>query len=258
MDTTRLSPSKSSKKKNREKDVLDHLEQKEEITGIAGLERYAEYSFNNRQTLVEALTHASFSNENGLSYCNERLEFLGDAVLELCVSAILFDDFPDDDEGVLSHRRASLVCEDSLSNWAVNAGIPSLLRLGKGLSQSGGRKQPVLSANAAEAVFGAIFLDGGYEAASAVIAAYCQYTLAANGGVSMNPKATLQELMEKKGLGKPEYILVGRSGPAHAPLFRVSLLCSGRITGEGEGRTIKEAERKAAEKGLLVFFDEFL
>ncbi|MDO9508810.1 MAG: ribonuclease III [Thermovirgaceae bacterium] len=231
-------------------------EQNEEIPGITELELHASYSFKNRQTLVEALTHASFSNENGLSYCNERLEFLGDAVLELCASSVLFEAFPDDDEGALSHRRASIVCEDSLSAWAVNAGIPSLLRLGRGLSRSGGRRQPVLCANAAEAVFGAIFIDGGYQAARTVVGAYCQQTFAANGSAPMNPKATLQELMEKMGLGKPEYTLTGRSGPPHAPLFQVSVGYSGRITGGGEGRTIKEAERKAAEKGLQYFLDD--
>lgn len=186
---------------------------KEEVPEISELESYTGYFFKNRQVLMEALTHASFSNENALPYCNERLEFLGDAVLELCVTSILFDMLPDDDEGTLSHRRASMVCEDSLSTWAVDAGIPSLLRLGKGLSRSGGNLHPVLLANAAEAVLGAIFIDGGYASAREVISAYCEKFFNDEAGISMNPKATLQELMEKNAFGKPEYIMTEKTGP---------------------------------------------
>lgn len=249
----RLPPLKSSKIK--EANFLDRQETKKEIPGICELERYIGYSFRNRQALMEALTHASFSNENTLSWCNERLEFLGDAVLELCVSSILFDMLPGDDEGTLSHRRAAIVCEDSLSSWAVSAGIPSLLRLGKGLMRSGGNLQSVLLANAAEAVFGAVFIDGGYVAAMKVIGAYCKHIMADEENALRNPKATLQELMERSALGKPEYIMTEKTGPAHAPLFQVSVGCQGREIGSGEGHTIKEAERKAAEKGLLSLAD---
>lgn len=228
----------------------------EDIPGVSELERYSGYTFGNRHVLVEALTHASFSNENSLSYCNERLEFLGDAVLELCVTSILFCMFPEDDEGMLSHRRASLVCEDSLSAWALDAGVQSFLRLGKGLLRSGGNMQPVLLANAAEAVFGAIFLDGGYSSAMKVIGTYCEKTIANEAGGSRNPKATLQELMERNSLGRPEYALIEKTGPAHAPFFLVALKCQGRMIGSGEGRTIKEAERKAAEKGLILLEEQ--
>lgn len=235
---------------------MSRQDAKEVIPGIAELERYIGYFFRNRKIIVEALTHASFSNENALSYCNERLEFLGDAVLEICVSAILFDMLPDEDEGDLSHRRASIVCEDSLSAWAVDAGIPSLLRLGKGLSRSGGNLQPVLLANAAEAVFGAIFIDGGYHSAREVIDAYCEKIFCDEAGVPRNPKATLQVFMERNALGRPEYLLTEKTGPAHAPLFRVVLRYGESDIGSGEGRTIREAERKAAEKGLLFLKDK--
>lgn len=240
---------KSSKIKGAK--FLSRQDTKEVIPGIAELERYIGYFFKNRQIIVEALTHASFSNENALAYCNERLEFLGDAVLEICVSSILFDMFPDEDEGDLSHRRASMVCEDPLSSWAMNAEIPSLLRLGKGLLRSGGNLQPVLLSNAAEAVFGAIFIDGGYASARKVISAYCEKIFGDEAGVPRSPKATLQVFMERNALGRPEYVMTEKTGPAHAPLFQVAVRCSECDVGSGEGRTIREAERKAAEKGLL-------
>ena len=112
--------------------------------------------------------------------------------------------------------------------------------------------QPVLLANAAEAVFGAVFIDGGYSSARKVIGTYCEQIIADGAGAPRNPKATLQELMERNALGKPEYVLIQQTGPAHAPFFMVSLRCQGLKIGSGKGRTIKEAERKAAEKGLIL------
>ncbi len=222
---------------------------------FSNLESRLGYFFSNRELLMEAVTHASFSNENPNSACNERLEFLGDAVLELGISEILFNRFPDDSEGDLSERRASIVCEDSLASWAIHIGLPVFLRLGKGLSKSGGAKQPVVCADAAEALLGAVLLDGGFEAARKVAEHYFRYIMSVNGEVPRNPKAQLQEKMDSLGLGKPEYTLTRQSGPSHAPVFAVSVSCSGRVIGEGEGRTIREAERKAAETGLLFFRD---
>ncbi len=221
------------------------------IPGIEKLENYIDYRFDNMDLLVEALTHASFSNENGMCPFNERMEFLGDAVLGLCVTAMIFKMYPEEDEGTMSGIKASIVCEDALYSWAVKAGIPGFLRLGRGLAQSGGSRQPVICADAAEAVFGAVFLDGGYQAAEKVIGSYFKSSLEANAGVPRNAKAVLQEMMEKNGLGKPEYIVAEKSGPPHAPVFRVIAFCSGDSMGEGEGHTIREAERKAAEQALL-------
>ncbi|HON33540.1 MAG: ribonuclease III [Thermovirgaceae bacterium] len=222
----------------------------EEEHRLKALEERLDYHFRDELLLMEALTHASFSNENGLEYCNERLEFLGDAVLGLCVSERLFKRYPEASEGELSARKASLVCEDSLSEWAVKVGIPGSLRLGRGLCKSGGRQQLSLSADAVEAVFGAVLIDGGYEAAESVIGKYFQDSEGFEKGVPRNPKADLQELMEKRGLGKPEYLLTGQAGPPHAPVFRVIVKQLGDAPGAGEGRTIREAERKAAEIGL--------
>jgi ribonuclease-3 len=223
---------------------------------FSGLEERLGYTFENRELIMEAVTHASFSNENSLSACNERLEFLGDAVLELCVSEILYHQYPLDSEGDLSERRASIVCEDSLGSWARHIDLREILRLGKGLSRSGGKDQPVICADAAEALFGAVFLDGGFEAARNVIDRFFRYIVAVNGVVPRNPKAQLQETMESMGYGKPEYSLSRQSGPPHAPVFVVTVSSSGRVIGEGEGRTIREAERKAAEMGLVSFRDQ--
>jgi len=221
------------------------------IPGIEKIENFIDYRFGNLDTLVEALTHASFSNENGMCPFNERLEFLGDAVLGLFVTAMIFKMYPEEDEGAMSGIKASIVCEDALYSWAVKAGIPGLLRLGRGLAQSGGSHQPVICADAAEALFGAVFMDGGYEAAEKVIGSYFRISLEANADAPRNAKAVLQEMMEKNGFGKPEYVLAEKSGPPHAPVFRVIACCSGDLMGEGEGRTIREAERKAAEKALM-------
>lgn len=223
---------------------------------LGNLEERLGYRFRKGQLLIEALTHASYSNENGLDYCNERLEFLGDAVLELCVSEMLFKRYPEASEGELSARRASLVCEDSLSEWAIKVGIPQSLRLGRGLCKSGGRQQPALSADAAEAIFGSVLIDGGFEAAQAVIEKYLVDSEGFERCIPRNPKADLQELMEKMGLGKPEYLLTDRTGPPHAPLFRVVVKQLGDASGAGEGRTIKEAERKAAETALGFLLDK--
>ncbi len=223
---------------------------------LGNLEERLGYRFRNGQLLIEALTHASYSNENGLDYCNERLEFLGDAVLELCVSEMLFKRYPEASEGELSARRASLVCEDSLSEWAIKVGIPQSLRLGRGLCKSGGRQQPALSADAAEAIFGSVLIDGGFEAAQAVIEKYLVDSEGVERSIPRNPKADLQELMEKMGLGKPEYLLTDRTGPPHAPLFRVVVKQLGDASAVGEGRTIKEAERKAAETALGFLLDK--
>ena len=222
----------------------------EEELRFKELQERLDYHFRDGLLLKEALTHASFSNENGLGYCNERLEFLGDAVLELGVSEMLFEKYPEASEGELSARRASLVCEDALNEWAVRVGIPAILMLGRGLSRSGGRRQPSLCADAAEAVFGAVLIDGGYGAARSIIEKYLEDREDFRKDIPRNPKADLQELMGKRGLGKPEYLLTGQTGPPHAPVFRVIVKQLGEAPGMGEGRTVKEAERKAAEIAL--------
>lgn len=210
------------------------------------------YAFHNPEIFREALTHASYANELGLPLFNERLEYLGDAVLELCVSEMLFAAHPDYTEGELTKARSLIVCERTLASWASRVRLYELLLLGKGLERQGGRKNPSILADAVEAVFGAVFLDGGYEAVRAVIARFADSLRPGSGGEIRDPKSRLQELLQSRGEKPPQYRLVSRSGPDHATLFEVELASSeGNVLASGVGSSIKAAEFVAAETALL-------
>jgi len=209
------------------------------------------FRFSDPELLEQALTHASFANENGLPYTNERMEFLGDAVLQLYVSECLFEHFPDDTEGDLSSRRAALVCESALDAWGRELGIPGLLKVGKGLKKSGGAETPSICSNAVEAVLGALFMDSGEQPVRTVIRDYCAGRIRLDSPAPRDPKTMLQELLEEKKQGtRAEYLTVRQEGPPHAPLYFVKVSSDGRVLGEGRGRTIKEAERQAAAQAL--------
>ncbi len=211
------------------------------------------YAFHNPGIFREALTHASYANELGLPLFNERLEYLGDAVLELCVSEMLFVAHPDYTEGELTKARSLFVCERTLASWASRARLYELLLLGKGLERQGGRKNPSILADAVEAVFGAVFLDGGYEAARAVVARFVDSLRPGSGGEVRDPKSRLQELLQARGEKPPQYRLISRSGPDHATFFKVELISSsGNVLASGTGSSIKAAEFEAAETALLI------
>lgn len=214
------------------------------------------YTFRNIDLLEEALTHSSYAHESGLSYCNERLEFLGDAVLELCVSQVLFLNDPSSDEGRLTRTRSNLVCRSALSEWASTIELPQLIRLGKGLARSR-NKDPFshvmgsLSADAMEAVLGAIFVDGGYPAALPVIENYVKINSAQEGReVFIDPKSRLQSLAQEMKLGQPAYLLSNVSGEDHMPNFEVFVRVGSDIIGRGTGPSRKAAEFEAASDGL--------
>lgn len=214
------------------------------------------YAFRNPEIFAEALTHASYANEFGLRMFNERLEYLGDAVLELCVSEILFAAHPDYTEGELTKARSLAVCERTLASWARRTCLPHLLLLGKGLERQGGRKNSSILADAAEAVFGAVFLDGGYEEARAVIGRFLEFVRPGPDCESRDPKSRLQELLQSRGEKPPHYRLVLRSGPDHATLFEVELASScGCVLASGRGSSIKAAEFDAAEIALSLLED---
>lgn len=211
------------------------------------------YAFRNQEIFREALTHASYANELGLPVFNERLEYLGDAVLELCVSEVLFASHPNYAEGELTKARSLLVCESALAAWASAARLHELLLLGKGLERQGGRKNPSILADAAEAVFGAVFLDGGYEAARVVVDRFLATVRPDSRNQNRDPKSRLQELLQSRGEKPPNYRLVLRSGPDHATLFEVELSSSdGRVLASGHGSSIKAAEFDAARAALSV------
>lgn len=204
------------------------------------------YEFKNTALLEEALTHSSYANVNGTAY-NERLEFLGDAVLELFTSERLFAAYPNFSEGELTRLRSRLVCKNSLSAWASENGLRPLIRLGKSI------RTPTdsMAADCVEAVFGAVFSDGGYEAARCVISLFLDSKEEAGAPVmEKDPKTELQEFLQREGKTAPVYRLLERCGPEHASSFRVSLSAEGGVCAEAWGPSIKEAEFKAAKAAL--------
>lgn len=206
------------------------------------------YRFRDLRLLMTALTHSSYAYENGIPEDNERLEFLGDAVLQLVVSCYLYL-LPDiSDEGTLSQRRAFLVCEESLVSWARIIGLPPLLRRGRSVSQE--EACGTMSADTAEALFGAVFLDGGYDAASALIEAYLRFQMQRAPLATQDPKSELQITVQQQGWDVPVYEVTRITDPPHAPVFDVRVLVADSPLGEGRGPSRKSAEFNAARKAM--------
>lgn len=207
------------------------------------------YCFQNKDLLKKALSHRS-SVENDPS--NERLEYLGDAVLGLVVSEFLFRRFSDLNEGHLTKMKASLVNEAVLSKVACNLNLGQFIYLSKEEEKSGGRTKPSIIADAAEAILGAIYLDGGLPAAQKAVHVIFlrDFQGLLNDEATYNYKGELLEIMQGSGKGTPRYEVSRESGPDHEKLFMISVLVDGKILGEGEGSTKKEAEQKAARMAL--------
>jgi len=211
------------------------------------------YEFKNTDYLVESLRHSSFVNENlDLDIQdNERLEFLGDAVLNLVVGHMLMHRYPDVKEGDLSKMRANLVNESQLASIAQEMDLGSNLQLGKGEIQTKGWEKPSILANTFEAVVAAVYLDGGYSAAFKFIHGHFSFLLDSivMSTVNYDYKSQVQELVQMKQQKMPVYTVVHESGPDHDKTFRVSLKV-GETQAEGEGKSKKAAEQDAARKGL--------
>lgn len=217
------------------------------------LEQTLGYSFGNGELLREALTHRSYANEqHGMALAdNERLEFLGDAVLDLVVGRHLFQIRPPIPEGEMTRIRADVVAEPSLAHIARDLRIGHALLLGRGEARSAGRSKPSILANALEAVFGAVFVDGGFAAAEGVILPLVAPLLQqASRNEGPDAKSRLQEVLQGQRRGLPEYRLVEASGPAHQRHYRIEVLIEGVASGRGEGRTKKSAEQSAAQAAL--------
>jgi len=211
------------------------------------------YEFKNTDYLVESLRHSSFVNENiDLDIQdNERLEFLGDAVLNLVVGHMLMHRYPDVKEGDLSKMRANLVNESQLASIAQEMDLGSYLQLGKGEIQTKGGEKPSILANTFEAVVAAVYLDGGYNAAFKFIHGHFSFLLDSivMSTVNYDYKSQVQELVQMKQQKMPVYTVVHESGPDHDKTFRV-MLKVGETQAEGEGKSKKAAEQDAARKGL--------
>lgn len=205
--------------------------------------------FLNDQYLVEAMTHSSYSNENkriSKTY-NERIEFLGDAVLELYISQWLFLHFPDMKEGNLSKLRAQIVCEESLSALAKETKLDQFVLLGKGEEKSGGRNRPALLCDLFEAFIGALYLDKGYEEAATFLEKVIIPKIKKEHySIFDDYKTALQEKLQVNGDVKIEYVVEGTTGPSHDKLFHVLVIINGQVAGKGSGRSKKNAEQEAA------------
>ncbi|HEX2220903.1 MAG TPA: ribonuclease III [Candidatus Limnocylindria bacterium] len=205
-------------------------------------------------TIRQAFVHSSYLNENpaAVSGHNERLEFLGDAVIGVVVARLLYDRFPDDDEGLLTARRAALVNRDSLAAVAREAGLDRYLLLGRGEAEYGGRSRPSLLAASFEALIGAIVLSDGLDAATAALHRLFADRLAALRAVPLkSAKSQLQEWSQRHRGAKPSYQLLRTTGPAHDQRFQVAVSLGGQAIAEGEGASRQRAEEQAAARALL-------
>jgi len=201
--------------------------------------------------LAQALTHPSYANERREAADNQRLEFLGDAVLGFCVSDLIYRRFPDADEGTLTRLRAQLVNAEALAEWARATGVPDALRLGRGAGASGLRQSTNVLADAVEALIAACFLDAGLGAARSVCENILESRLEAFERMGeRDPKSELQERLQAKGQPAPMYELMESGGPAHERWFRVCVRVGDTMLGEGVGRSKRAAERCAAEAAL--------
>ena len=226
----------------------------EEKKKIKKLEKKIGYSFKNKTLLQRALTHKSSANERRLPSHehNERLEFLGDAVLELAISENIMERFPEYPEGDLSKLRASIVNEWQLSELARHYDIGQYLYLGKGEEQTNGRQKNSLLADAYEAILGAIYLDRGFKKALALVRKHYDRLLneATLGSFYKDFKTELQERCQAQFRSIPRYRLIREKGPDHEKVFEVEIVIQNKVYGQGKGRSKKEAEQKAAEQAL--------
>jgi len=226
----------------------------ERVRTLMGLEERLGWHFADIALLDNALTHRSFVNENVAPACrdNERLEFLGDAVLELTVSDMLMRKFPDHAEGELSKLRASVVNEQPLAELARRFRIGELLLLGKGEEGSGGRMKASLLANAFESVIAAMYLDGGFDRTAAFIGRLFE-PLIEEGDISAvyrDYKTAVQEITQILFREMPRYVVISATGPDHDKRFETSLMIGERVIAKGMGRSKKEAEQQAARTAL--------
>lgn len=219
--------------------------------GLRSFERRIGHSFRDHDLLRLALTHRSYANEMQLRQQNERLEFLGDAVLDLVAATVLYERHPALPEGELSRRKSYLVSESTLAAMAGDVRLGEVLRLGVGEDRSGGRRKPSLLADALEAVFGAVHLDGGLPAATTVIRPLLERQMQVTDDWDRrDAKTKLQELLQGASGALPRYELVAEEGPDHAKIFTVECRVDGDLAGVGTGTSKKAAEQQAAAAAL--------
>jgi ribonuclease III len=217
---------------------------------LLALQKRLEHVFSNPKLLVQALTHRSFSSDH-----NERIEFLGDSVLNLAVAGLLYEQLSELPEGDLSRVRANLVKQDTLHQVAVSLGLPDMLRLGEGEAKSGGQKRPSILADALEALIGAVYLDAGFEAASSLVRRLFKDVEinAQMPAIGKDPKTELQEWLQGRKMNLPIYRVVGTQGAAHKQTFDVECeIVEYRRAERGIGGS-RRAGEQAAATAMLAF-----
>ncbi|MCD7708360.1 MAG: ribonuclease III [Clostridiales bacterium] len=214
------------------------------------------YQFKSEGLLRQAFTHSSYANEKRMKKHsdNERLEFLGDAVLEIISSEFLYKNYPDQPEGELTKLRASIVCEPTLAICANELGLGDYLFLGKGEDRTGGRTRKSILSDALEAVIGAIYLDGGFASAKEFVEKYIMTDID-HKQLFYDSKTILQEIVQG-GHETVDYVLTGESGPDHDKSFTVEVHVRGKRLSTGTGHTKKAAEQEAAYRALLLIRDK--
>ena len=219
---------------------------------IKDLESAIGYRFKNITLLQNALTHSSYANERWHTslLSNERLEFLGDAILGMTVAKYLYQTFPDRPEGELTRMRADMVCEQTLAKVAARIELGKHLLLGNGEEQGGGRTRNSILADAVESVIAASYLDGGMEAAQKFIEQFILVEVPVKQLHNADYKTALQELVQQKKNQVLSYTLVGESGPDHDKQFDVEVKLNGKVVGTGSGSSKKRAEQAAAHAAL--------
>ena len=218
----------------------------------ASLEKKIGHRFKDKSLLAQALTHVSAiaGGKHKTSY--QRFEFLGDHVLGLVIADLLLREFPQAQEGELSQRLSDLVRKETCAEVGLELDLGAYIYFGQHELHSGGRKKKTILADVCEAVIGAVFLDGGYDAATKFIGKYWRARALAPGRELRDAKTRLQEWAQKQGLPPPSYHQVERKGPDHRPVFRIAVEVPGIASGEGEGATKRDAQRAAAEAALAA------
>lgn len=225
------------------------------------LEERIGYRFRDRKLLEAAVTHSSYIKENSRAEkSNERLEFLGDAFFDAVIGEELFKIFPQEEEGFLSRARAALVCEKSLARQAARLSVGDYIRLGRGEDRNGGRQRESILADTVEAIMGAVYLDGGFEAVKKTVLEIFADSIedARNGKFIVSDyKTALQEKLQAEGITDIKYRLIGEKGPDHDKTFLVQLEVKGEPKTRGQGKSKKQAEQRAAEEMLERGKDAF-
>lgn len=217
------------------------------------LQHKIHYQFHDQGLLRLALTHSSCTHEKSHVKNNQRLEFLGDSVLSMVVASYLYTNLPKEDEGMLTKIRASLVCDYALAELALKIGLGDHLIMGKGEEHSGGRRRKSNLEDAFEALVGAVFLDGGYEAAQKFVLQFMPKTMDENRLYSNHDyKTALQEVIQKNPEENLSYLLVAQSGPDHDKTFESEVHLNSNVIGRGIGKSKKQAEQMAAKQALLL------